>query len=132
VEAIRVNGLAGATGRATGRTRSGTVDVRLLALERDARSVFRFLFVSPQARTRQLDLPFRETTYSFRTVSPQEAATVRALRIDIREARAGDRVADLAATLPYGPDNPDWFRVLNDLPPGAEPTPPRKLKVVVA
>jgi predicted Zn-dependent protease len=132
LETLRVNGLRGATARTTGRTRSGSVEVRLLVLERDARSVFRFLFLSPQARTPQLDLPFRETTYSFRTLDAREAATVRALRLNVRAARAGDRVADLASTLPYGRDNEDWFRVLNDLPPGAEPTPPRKLKVVGA
>jgi len=132
VEPLRVNGLDGATARTVGRTDGGPVDLRLLALNRDGRSAFRFLFVSPQQRTAALNLPFRETTYSFRSLSAAEAAAIRPLRLTVRPARPGDSVEALAAPLPYGALNAEWFRVLNDLAPGAQPEPPRKIKVVVA
>ena len=132
LEPVRVNGFDGATARTVGRTENGPVDVRLLALNRDGRSAFRFLFISPQQRTAELNLPFRETTYSFRALDAAQAAAIRPLRLAVRAAQPGDRVETLATTLPYGPFNADWFRVLNDLAPGAQPRPPRKIKVVVA
>jgi predicted Zn-dependent protease len=116
---IDVNGLSGATGRAVGQTRQGAVDVRLVALRRDASSVYRLAFLSPRARTVALDEPFRRTTYSFRRISESEAADVKPLRIRVRAAEPGESVEQLAAPLPYGALNPEWFRVLNDLAPGA-------------
>jgi len=123
---IDVNGLRGATGRAVGQTQRGPVDVRLVALERDARSVYRLMFLSPRARTAALDASFRRTTYSFRRIDAAEAAEVRPLRIRVRMAAAGERLEQLAAPLPYGALSPDWFRVLNDLGP-REPLPRDRL-----
>ncbi len=132
VEPIAVNGLAGATGATVGQTRGGAVDLRLVALARDPRSVYRLLFISPRQRTAALEVEFRRTTYSFRPLTESEAAAVTPLRLKVRAAQPGDRVEALAAPLPYGQFNADWFRVLNDLPPGAQPVAGQPLKVVVS
>ena len=130
LEAITVNGLRGATGRTSGQTQGGSVDVRLVAFERDASSVYRFMFLSPRNRTAALEQAYRRTTYSFRTISAAEAAAVRPLRLQVRTARPGERVETLAATLPYGALNADWFRMLNDLPLGAPLPAGQRLKIV--
>jgi len=130
LEAITVNGLRGATARTVGQGPQGPVDLRLVALERDPRSVFRFLFVSPRARTAALDEAFRRTAWSLRRLSAGEAAAVQPLRLEVRKARPGERIETLAAALPYGALSVDWFRVLNDLPPGASLPRDRLLKIV--
>lgn len=132
VEAITVNGLRAATARTTGQAQGATVDVRLVALERDAGSVYRLMFLSPRARTAALEQEFRRATYSFRTISAAQAAEVRPLRVQVRTARPGERLDVLAATLPYGALNADWFRVLNDLAPGAPLPAGQPLKIIVA
>jgi predicted Zn-dependent protease len=132
LESITVNGFRGATGRTAGRARQGVVDLRLVALDRDGRSAYRLIFVSPRERTASLDEAFRRTTFSFRRLSAEQAAAVRPLRLAVRPARAGDRVEQLAAPLPYGTLNAEWFRVLNDLAPGAQPSPPSPIKTIVS
>ena len=132
IESIDVNGMAGATARAVGHTRQGTIDVRFVALARDGNSVYRMLFISPQSRTASLSEAFRRSTYSMRELSADEAREVRALTLHVRPARAGERVRDLSRHLPYGALNADWFRVLNDMPPGAQPSLNQLLKVIVA
>jgi predicted Zn-dependent protease len=132
IESIDVNGMAGATARAVGHTRQGTIDVRFVALARDSNSVYRMLFISPQSRTASLNEAFRRSTYSMRELNADEAREVRALTLHVRPARAGERVKDLSRNLPYGALNADWFRVLNDMPPGAQPSLNQLLKVIVA
>jgi predicted Zn-dependent protease len=132
VEAITVNGLRAATARTTGQTQAGAVDVRLVALQRDASSVYRFMFLSPRARTAALQEGYRRTTYSFRTISAAQAAAVRPLRLQVRPARPGERLEALAARLPYGALNAQWFRMLNDLAPGAPLPMGQRLKIVSA
>jgi len=69
-------------------------------------------------------------TYSFKRLSQAQAEAVKPLRLRGRPARNQDRVRNLASTLPYGPQNENWFRVLNDLGPGAEPQRRQILKIV--
>ena len=131
LEAITVNGLRAATARTTAQAQGAAVDVRLVALERDAGSVYRLMFLSPRARAGALEEEFRRTTYSFRTLNAAQAAEVRPLRLQVRAARPGERLDTLAAALPYGALNADWFRVLNDLEPGAPLPLGQPLKIVV-
>ena len=75
---------------------------------------------------------YQETTFSFRQLSPGEAAAVRPLTLRVVTARPGDTVGRLSGPLPYGRYNDDWFRVLNDLPPGGEPRAGEPIKIVSA
>jgi len=65
-------------------------------------------------------------------LSAEEARNVHPLTLRVRPARAGERVEELSRHLPYGALNPDWFRVLNDMPAGAQPSVNQILKVIVA
>ena len=102
------------------------------AFRRDARSVYRMTFVSPQRQTRALAEAFRQTTFSFRYLGEAEAAAVKAMRLLVVTPQAGDTVATLARTLPYGRFNEPFFRMLNDLGPGDRLPRGGPVKVVAA
>jgi len=130
---ITVNGMDAATGwiRAQDEKR-GTLVMRAVAIRRDGRSAFRFLFISPAGDTKRLSEPFRRTTYSFRRLSTREAGEIRPLRLLVVRAGPRDSVRALAKTLPYGRYNESWFRLLNDMKPGQRLAPGREVKVVAA
>ena len=132
LESVRINNLNGATGWTQASSNGKPLTVRLMAIARDSGSVFRLMFLAPRERMASLDEAFRRTAYSFRTLNAQQAAAVKPLRLRVREATSRDRVSGLANGLPYGELNSEWFRVLNDLAPGAEPTPRKPIKVVGA
>jgi predicted Zn-dependent protease len=131
VETIVINGSQAATGWVRGRTQQGTVvDLRGVAIRRDAKSVYRFLFATPADQSQKLSRPLRETTYSFRTLTQAEAARIKALRLLIVQARQGDTISALAKTLPYDKYNAAWFRLLNDMKPGDVLKAGERIKVV--
>lgn len=132
VSELQVSGRRAATALAGARTRNGESDVRMVAISRDASSVFRFMFVSPGKETKTQSSQYRKTTQSFRQLTPAEASQIRALRLLVVPARPGDTVEGLSKNLPYGSSNAEWFRVLNDLPANAQPKPNSRLKVVVS
>ena len=131
LERITVNGQEAATGwlRVQDRQR-GVVDLRGVAIRRDARSVYRFLFLSPAGETQRLQRPFRETTYSFRALTEAEAARINPLRLLVVPVRPGDTIAGMAKTLPFERHNEAWFRLLNDLKTGQALAANQRVKVI--
>jgi len=130
VEAITVNGLAAATGRVQGRTQSGPVELRLVALRHGDAAIYRMLFVAPAAQAARFSVPFRRTTYSFRGLTAAEAAALHPQRLHIRRVRAGDTVESLAASLPYDDYREERFRALNGLGRDAALRPGERVKTI--
>ena len=132
VERIDVNGMDAATGRTTAQLQQGgTMDARLVAVRFGPDTFYRFIFLAPPQTAGQFRQAFQRTTYSFRRLSPQEAAQIRPLRIRIVTVRTGDTIANLAARMQV-PDLPrERFMVLNGLHQGEEPRPGDKVKLVV-
>jgi predicted Zn-dependent protease len=131
IERLTVNGLDAGTAWVPAEGPGGVpMDLRLVAIRRDARSAYRLVMISPRNRTAALRQEFQDTTFSFRTLGAAEAAAVRPLHLAVERAAPGDTVERLSAPLPYGRYNADWFRVMNDLAPGAQPEPGQVLKVV--
>ncbi|MCH9674733.1 MAG: M48 family metalloprotease [Gammaproteobacteria bacterium] len=130
LERVQVDGSPAATGRARVSGKSGQADVRMLAIQRDTGSAYRFMFIAPVGQTQAIDAMARHTARSFNNLSSAEAAKVKPLRLQVRAASARDTVEGLSRSLPYGRMNPAWFRVLNDLSP-REPLKARQpLKVI--
>ncbi|MCW5729236.1 MAG: M48 family metalloprotease [Alphaproteobacteria bacterium] len=131
LERIDINGFPAATGTRQARTRSGqNVDVRLIAIQGGGGMLYRFLFVTPAAETRNLELGLRQTAYSFRGISAQEAAQVRPLRIRVHRVRSGETEENLAR---YMPDNGfalEHFRILNAVSPERPLRPGQLVKLV--
>lgn len=127
---FEVNGMAAATGITRMATRSGPVDLRMIAIEGSDALVYRFLFVTPADDTARQTAALQRTAFSFRRISDAEAAKERPMRLRIHQAKPGDSVARLAQRMPEGPQAEARFRVLNGLEAGAEPTPGQLLKYV--
>lgn len=126
VEALIVNGLPAATASVSGNGK----DYRLVALRYDAETIYRFVFVSVGERTAALNLPFRETTYSFRKLSDAEAAALKPRRLAIYEVKAGDTPARIAARMPFGEESLKQFLVLNGFTESTTLTPGQRVKIV--
>lgn len=131
LENIDINGLRAATAAGRVRTQQGTRDIRLVAIQIQGRDLYRFVFATPPNETQRMSLPLRRTTYSFKRISPAEAAKIKPLRLLTVPVRPGDRIDALAAHLPYGRFNDQLFRVLNNLE-GGKPLPTSGLIKVVA
>ena len=112
--------------------RGGTVDLRGVAIRRNAQSVYRMLFVNPAKDSARLAQGYKETTYSFRRLSQAEASKIKPLRLLLIPANKSDSIGGLSKTLPYGKYNESWFRLLNDLKPNDALPRNRRLKVVAA
>lgn len=133
VERITINGQEAATGWVRGQDkRGGTVDLRGVAIRRNAQSVYRMLFVNPAKDSARLAQGYKETTYSFRRLSQAEASKIKPLRLLLIPANKSDSIGGLSKTLPYGKYNESWFRLLNDLKPNDALPRNRRLKVVAA
>ncbi|RMD61060.1 MAG: hypothetical protein D6826_10945 [Alphaproteobacteria bacterium] len=131
VEAITINGLAAATGWTRLNTRRGVRDVRLVAIRSDDDAIYRMLFVTTPAQTTALELDLRRTTYSFRRLSPAEAAALKPLRLRIHTVRPGETVTGLAAHMAFPDHRLERFLVLNGLARDARLTPGDKVKLVL-
>jgi predicted Zn-dependent protease len=126
VEAITVNGLPAATGAVSASGKN----YRLVALRYDTETIYRFIFVADADRSAALNLPFRETTYSFRRLSDAEAAALKPRRIGIYEVRSGDSPARIAARMPFGAENLKRFLVLNGFTESTRLQPGQRVKIV--
>lgn len=113
VERIDVNG----TPAATASTRINGKDYRAVAIQGEGDRIFRFRFISDPSATQSLSQPFRETTYSFRRLSAEEASRIQPYRIIVVPIQPGDTVASLSKNFPEGNFSQAAFRVINDLKP---------------
>jgi predicted Zn-dependent protease len=130
IETIDVNGLEGATGAARGRTDAGAIDLRLVAIRVDARTIYRFLFVTPTAMTPRIATELRRTTYSFRRLSDAEVAQLKPLRLRIRTVGPGDTVDSLASRMPFEDFRRERFEVMNGLSSRAQLSPGMRVKII--
>ncbi len=135
VSRIDVGGMAAVTASARGNSRLGAVDLRLIAIRFDARTIYRFLFITPPGRTAALDEDFRRTVFGFRRLGPDERDAIKPLRIRLVKVQDGDTVAALSAQMQNTRDFStaimvEKFRVLNGLRPDQGVTPGRLVKIV--
>lgn len=130
VERIAINGMDAATGVTRIQNANGSFDARLIAVRHPSSRIYRFLFLTPPARTARLNVDLRRTTFSFRELTPRDRALYRPWRIETVTVRAGDTAESLARNMPLdGPKN-EWFRVINGLAPGAQPRVGQTVKIV--
>ncbi len=131
LEAITINGLEAATAWSRLAGQSGSTDVRLVAIRADARSVYRFLFITPEHATASLSRDLRATTYSFRRLSAGEAAAYKPRRIRVETVDAGETSSIFASRMALEAYRLEWFQTLNGLAPGREPAGGSLVKLVI-
>ncbi len=131
VETLDINGMPSATATTRINSRSGQLDVRLVAIGFDSNTIYRFLFATPPSMTESLSVDLRRTTYSFRRLSAAEAAAIKPNRLRIQTVKRGETVSSLAAKTPFDDLPEKRFQTLNGLAPGADLTAGEKVKLVV-
>lgn len=130
VERIEINGMDAATGWTRVNAEGSLIDIRLVVIRFSDRQFFRFQFISPADMTARLKQDLQRTTYSFRRLSPKEAAALKPLRIRVVTVRTGDTTQSLARHMRVDEAPLDWFRVLNRLKPGQNPPAGSRVKLV--
>ena len=130
VARITVNGMEAATGHGRLDSRIGPLDQRLVAISDGARRIFRLRFLTPPGETGPQSVALRRTTYSFRRLTPAEAAAIRPLRIRVVTARPGDTAEAMAARMPFETFRLEWFEALNGLARGQPLIPGERVKIV--
>ena len=130
VETITVNHMTGATGKGVFKKKDKTFDARLVVMKSQADRLYRFIFLTPPEVTARTSLEFRRTTYSFRRLTPLEVASVKPLRVRLIAVQPGQTAAGLAAYMPFGVANLEWFLVLNGLTRDQPLAPGTAVKIV--
>lgn len=131
VENLRINGMDAATATTTIRNRSGTFDAQLVAIRHSGDRIYRFVFLTPNARTAGLRSAMRDTMESFRKLTRADRSRYKPWRVATRAVGRNDTVQSLSRNMPLPGPKDEWFRVLNGLQPGSEPFPGQTVKVIV-
>jgi predicted Zn-dependent protease len=116
-EEIIINGMRAATGEFDGHVNNKPVTIRIVAVEWNADSLFRFQFSIPKYSSEKTINDFKSTTYSLRRLSDQEKSSIKPYSIDIVTAKLGDTVQTMSKGQPFKEFNEDYFRVYNALAP---------------
>lgn len=133
LERITINGVSAATAAVLLRGNQGAMRAQAVVLPAPTGgAMMRFLFMAPERTFSRFSDGFRSSTYSIRHMTPAEAAEIRPLRLVVTEVQPGDSVDTLAAGLPYGQWNDEWFRLLNDMQLNDGLTPGELVKIVAA
>lgn len=131
VERITINGLEAATGTLRGAAGRQRVVLRLIAVRSGPATIHRMTFLMPETMVARLSEEFRRTTYSFRRLTPAEAARETPFRLRVRRAQPGENTQSLASRMPYESHRMQRFQVLNGLDRGQQIRPGQWIKQVV-
>ena len=131
VQSFEVNGMEAATGVAQGSVNDTQVAIRLVAIRRNAKEVYRFMFATPPENFEAADKHFIASARSFREIGAQDAAAYRPKHIQVVTVQPGETVTSLAQRMQTDEAQADWFRVINHLPANATLQAGQKVKLVV-
>ena len=130
-ERLTINGMDAATGSLRLQSGGEWVDIRLVAYRFDAKSIYRFMFVTPVGVTAALNEELRRTTYSFRRLSDAEAARLKPRRLKLVSVRSGETQESLAQRMAVDDFALETFRVINGLVAGQPLRVGQQVKLVV-
>jgi predicted Zn-dependent protease len=123
-----INGIPAAFTVTRANTRSGVMDISIVAYQWAPGTVYHFVMLSRGGTGMG---PFASMVNSIRKISPAEAAAIRPRVIDVVTVRPGDTVGSLAGRMAYRDFQLDRFLALNGLAPNARLAPGQKVKLVV-
>ena len=123
-----INGLPAAYTTARANTRSGAVDVSVMAYQWDANTAYHFVMLT---RAGTGIGPFASMVDSLRRISPAEAAAIHPRIIQVVTVGPNDNLQSLAGRMAYPDYKLDRFLSLNDLAGNAPLARGQKVKLVV-
>jgi predicted Zn-dependent protease len=128
----QINGLPAFVGTYQGTVEGlGRVVVRAAHLEHQRR-VFLVAGMAPQEVFGRVDGAITRSISSFDPLSPEEAARIRANRIDVYTVRPGDTWQSIAGRASEGNIKPETLAIMNHYPANEQPRPGDRIKVVVS
>jgi predicted Zn-dependent protease len=130
IQRLDINGEEAATGATRLQTRSGSVDVRLVAIRGGPDRIWRFAFIAPSDAWRRLQGEFQKTAFSFRDLSAEEAAAAKPWRIDVVSVEAGDTLSSMADRMAVDRYRLETFLALNGLNKESQLMPGQRVKIV--
>ncbi|MEK9968867.1 MAG: M48 family metalloprotease [Ferrovibrio sp.] len=131
VETIKVNGLPAATGTVSrAQLKSGTVDLRFIAVGMPNDSIVRFVIIAPAGGLGKIDQTMIRSVNTLKYLSDAEVQAVKPVRLKIVQVGSGDTVETFAAKTPLGRYAAEQLRVLNALQAGQQPRPGERFKTV--
>jgi predicted Zn-dependent protease len=128
IRTTTVNGIDAAYAMTRASTQSGPVDVTVFAYQFAADTAYRFVTITPQGSGLGAFAPLVD---SVRRLNGNEAASVRARRIQVVTVKAGDTIEALANRMAYPNYRMERFLALNGLAADARLRPGDKIKLVV-
>ena len=128
VQRTTINGVPAAFTTARTQSRSGMIDVTVVAYQWEPDRVYHFITITPGGSGAGVFTPMIN---SLRKISVAEAAAIRPRIIDVVTVRPGDTVQSLAARMAYRDYKVDRFLSLNGLAPSSLLAPGQKVKLVV-
>lgn len=124
IRSITVNGMEAATARATADRWDFDVTV-----VRNQQQIFRFLTAVPKGSP-ALEQTADVLRASFRRMTPEEAASLKPLRVRVVTVQPGENITTLAARMMGTDRKLDLFKLINALPTGASVLPGDKVKII--
>jgi len=126
IQRTTVNGIPAAYATAQVQSSSGQVDVVVFAYEFSKAQAFHFVTISTAGSANQ----FNSMYASLHRASASEAAAVRARKLVVVTAKAGDTLQSLAARMAYSDAAMERFLVLNALDANSRIVPGQKVKII--
>ncbi|MDH5773166.1 MAG: M48 family metalloprotease [Rhodospirillaceae bacterium] len=130
LENININGMNAVTGTSVLNSKNGRRDIRVVAIQDPDGPVYRLLFITDPTKTAELNLPLRNTTYSFRKLSEAEAKRIKPYIIKLYKIRPNDTPASLSAMLEVNEFKDEWMEVLNAIKPDSKLVPGTTIKLI--
>ncbi|MBB4009096.1 M48 family metalloprotease [Allorhizobium taibaishanense] len=124
IRETKINGMEAATARATADR--WDFDVTVVRL---GNQIFRFLTAVPKGSD-QLAPTADLLRATFRRITPEEAKTLKPLRVRVVTVASGDTLATLSARMMGTDRKLELFKVLNAIPAGQTLTPGSRVKII--
>jgi predicted Zn-dependent protease len=124
IRQITVNGMEAVTARASADRWDFDVTV-----VRNNAQIFRFLTAVPKG-SQTLQQTADVLRASFRRMTPEEAASLKPLRVRVVTVRAGENITTLASRMMGTDRKLDLFKLINALPTGASVSPGERVKII--
>lgn len=124
VQETTVNGMPAATARASAER--WDFDVTVIRMDK---RIFRFLTAVPKGNS-SLQATAQLLRTSFRKMTPQEAASLKPLRVRVLTVQPGETITTMAARMMGTDRKLDLFRLINALPTGASLSPGQRVKII--
>jgi len=123
----RINGLATSYATTRANSRSGPVDVSVIAYDAPLNRRYHFIVLT---RAGAGVGPFQPMINSLRALSDQDVRAIRPRRLQVVTVRSGDTPASLAERMAYADRKLERFQVINALPANARLQPGQKVKII--